>query len=144
MKKFRRIFFFSDFFDFLSKTVYFSKTNRYFFLVVPRPLEDFLRLFWEKLNNKKINKFIKKVRTFFRDFFDFLSKKVTFSKTIQYFFLVLSKPCRRFLITFSVKNLKKNCQKISNFFFKDFFDFLSKKAYFSKTIQYFVKASKSA
>merc|ERR1712081_147228 len=53
-KKFE-LFFFSDFFNFLSKKVYFSKTIRYFFLVVLRPLRRLLKTFSEK-NSKKIKK----------------------------------------------------------------------------------------
>ena len=70
-KKFRTIFFFSDFFDFFSKKVYFSNINRYFFLVVSRPLRRVLKTFYEK-NSKKNEIFIlcKKFRTifFFSDF----------------------------------------------------------------------------
>merc|ERR1712243_245464 len=55
------------------------------------------------------NKFFKKFRTifFFSVFFDIFSKKVNFSKTIQYFFLVVSLPFRRVFKTFSEKNSKK-------------------------------------
>ena len=42
----------------------FSKTIRYFFLVVSRPLRRVLKTFSEK-NSKKKNKFIKKIRTIF-------------------------------------------------------------------------------
>ena len=44
----------------------------------------------------------------FSDFVYFLSKKVYLSKTTQWFFLVVSRPLRRALKTFSEKNLKKN------------------------------------
>ena len=49
-----------------------------------------------------------------------------FSKTIQYFFLVVSRPLRRVLKTFSEKNSKKTkifnfCKKFRTiFFFSDF------------------------
>merc|ERR1711973_635566 len=99
---------------------HFSKTIRYFFLAVSRPLRRVFKTFSEK-NSKKIKnfKFFKKFRTifFFSDFFDFLSKKVNFSKTIRYFFLVVSRPLRRVCKTFSEKNSKK----IKKFkFFKKF------------------------
>merc|ERR1711973_514941 len=97
----------------------FSKTIRYFFLVVSRPLRKVFKKFSEK-NSKKIKNFIcfKFFLTtfFFSDFFVFFSKKVNFSKNIRYFFLVLSRPPRRVLKPFSEKNSKK-----SNFiFFKKF------------------------
>ena len=73
------------------------------------------------------------------------SKKIMyfqhFSKTIRYFFLVVSRPLRRVFKTFSEKNSKKIkifkfVKKFrTTFFFSDFFDFLSKKVNFSKTIQ---------
>ena len=89
----------------------FSKTIRYFFLVVSRPLRRVFKTFSEK-NSKKIKKFkfVKKFRTtfFLSDFFDFLSKKVNFSISIRYFFLVVSRPLRRVFKTFSEKNSKKN------------------------------------
>merc|ERR1712035_119677 len=95
VKKFRTIFFLVIFSIFFSKKVNFSKTIRYFFLVVSRPFRRVFKKFSEK-NSKKIKnfKFVKKFRTtfFFSDFFDFSSKKVNFSKTIQYFFLVVSWP----------------------------------------------------
>ena len=61
------------------------------------------------------------------------SKKITylknFSKTIRYFFLVVSRPLRRVFKTFSVKNSEKIIflffvKNIELFFFNDFFDFL--------------------
>ena len=52
---------------------------------------------------------------FFSDFFGFFIKKVYFSKTIQYFFLVLSLPPRRVLKTFSEKNLKKKKRFVQKF-----------------------------
>merc|ERR1711954_396140 len=58
----------------------------------------------------KIFKFVKKFRTtfFFQHFFRFFfSKKVNFSKTIGYFFLVVSCPLRKLLKTFSEKKSKK-------------------------------------
>ena len=89
---------------------HFSKTIRYFFLVVSWPPRRLLNTFSEK-NSRKIKflKFVKKFRTtfFFSDFFDFLSNKVYFSKTIRYFFLVVSRPFRRVFKTFSEKNSKK-------------------------------------
>merc|ERR1712081_49203 len=53
----------------------------------------------------KIFKFVKKFRTtfFFQRFFVFFSKKVNFSRTIRYFFLVVSRPLRRLSKTFSEK-----------------------------------------
>ena len=119
VKKFRTTFFFSDFFVFFSKKVNFSKNIRYFFLVLSRPPRRVLKPFSEK-NSKKIKnfKFFKFFRTtfFFEDFFDFLTKKTYFSKSIRYFFLVVSRTLRRVLKTFSEKNSKK-----SNFiFFKKF------------------------
>ena len=79
------------------------------------------------------------------------SKKIMyfqhFSKTIQYFFLVISRPLRRVFKTFSEKNSKK---KVDFFFIKKFhnisffyriFDFLRTKYWYfqniSKTAQYF-------
>ena len=59
-----------------------------------------------------------------------------FSKTIQYFFLVVSRPLRRVLKTFSEKNSKKTkifnfCKKFRTiFFFSDFFGFFIKKNIF--------------
>merc|ERR1711973_878525 len=100
------------------------------------PLRRVFRACSEK-NLKKIekNKFVKKFRTtfFFSDFFDFFSKKVNFSKTIQYFFLVVSHPLRKVLKTFSEKNSKKiknfKFFKIfrTTFFFSDFSFFFQKK-----------------
>merc|ERR1711954_76796 len=110
VKKFRTTFFFQRFFHFFSKKVNFSKSIRYFFLVVSLPLRRLLKTFSEK-NSKKIKeiKFVKKFRTtfFFSDFFDIFSKKVNFSKTIRYFFLVVSRPLRRVFKTFFDKNSKK-------------------------------------
>merc|ERR1711973_100600 len=125
----------------------FSKTIRYFFLVVSRPLRRVFKTFSEK-NSKKIKnficfKFFLITFFFFSDFFVFFSKKVNFSKNIRYFFLVLSRPPRRVLKPFSEKNSKKikNFKFFkffrTTFFFEDFFDFLTKKTYFSKSIRYF-------
>merc|ERR1712243_338413 len=90
---------------------HFSKTIGYFFLVVSWPPRRLLNTFSEKNSRKiKILKFVKKISNnffFFSDFFDFLSKKVNFSKTIRYFFFVVSWPPRRLLKTFSEKNSKK-------------------------------------
>merc|ERR1711954_467943 len=70
VKKFRTTFFFSDFFDFFSKKVNFSKTIGYFFLVLSHPLRRLLKTFSEKKSKKiKIFKFVKKFRTTFSDFF---------------------------------------------------------------------------
>merc|ERR1711954_378811 len=76
----------------------------------------------------KIFKFVKKFRTtfFFSDFFDIFSKKVNFSKTIRYLFLVVSRPLRRVFKTFFDKNSKKMkifkfFKKISNNFFSQQF-----------------------
>ena len=125
----------------------FSKTFRYFFLVVSRLFRRVLKTFSEKTRKKNVKNFEQPF--FFSDFFDFLSKKVNFSKIIQYFLLVVSRPLRRVFKTFSEKNSKK-IKKIkffkkfrTTFFFSIFFDFLSKKVNLSKAIQYFVKASKS-
>ena len=89
---------------------HFSKTIRYFFLVVSPPPRRLSNTFSKKKSKKLKNfKFFKKFRTifFFSDFFDFLSKKVNFSKTFKYFLLVVSWPPRRVLKTFSEKNSKK-------------------------------------
>merc|ERR1712035_294471 len=87
---------------------HFSKTIRYFFLVVFLPFRRVFNTFSEKNSKKiKIFKFVKKFRTtfFFSAIFSFFfSKKVNFSKTIQYFFLVVSLPLRRLLKAFSEKN----------------------------------------
>merc|ERR1711973_1065345 len=62
----------------------------------------------KKSKNIKICKFFKNFELFFfSDFFIFFSKKVNFSKTIRYFFLVVSLPLRRGFKTFSDKNSKK-------------------------------------
>merc|ERR1712035_42817 len=81
-----------------------------FFLVVSRPLRRVFKKFSEK-NSKKIKKF-KFVKNFAQLFFSaifliFFSKKVNFSKVIQYFFLVVSRPLRKIFKTFSEKNSKK-------------------------------------
>merc|ERR1712243_181275 len=104
--------------------------------VVSLPLRRLFKTFSEK-NSKKIKnfKFVKKFRTtfFFSIFFVFFSKKVNFSKTIEYFFLVVSLPLRRLFKTFSEKNSKKIkifliCQKISkNFFFSAIFSIFFQK-----------------
>ena len=97
---------------------HFSKTIRYFFLVVSRPLRRVFKTFSEKNSKKmKIFKFVKKFRTtfFFQRFFRFLIKKSYFSKTIRYFFLVVSLPLRRVLKTFSEENLKKINNLSKNF-----------------------------
>merc|ERR1711955_76427 len=89
---------------------HFSKTIQYFFLVVSRPFRKVLKTFSEKNSKKiKIFKFVKKFRTtfFFRRFFRFFFKKVNFSKTIDFFFLVVSRPLRRLFKTFSEKKSKK-------------------------------------
>ena len=75
------------------------------------------------------------------------SKKITyfknFWKTIRYFFLVVSRPLRRVLKTFSEKNSKKNkifilCKKFRTIFFSAIFSiFFSKKVYFSTISRYF-------
>ena len=116
---------------------HFSKTTRYFFLVLSLPLRRLFQTFSEK-NQKISNNF------FFSAIFSiFLSKKVYFSNITRYFFLVVSLPLRRLFKTFSEKNSKKIkifkfVKKFrTSFFFSDFFDFLSKKVYFSKTIRYF-------
>ena len=131
---------------FLSKKVYFSKFTRYFFLVTSRPFRRDLKTFSEK-NSKKIKNFnfFKKFRTifFFSDFFYFLSKKVTLSKTVWYFFLVVSRPLRRVFKTFSEKNSKKiknfKFFKIfrTTFFFQRFFRFFFKKSKFLKNYSIF-------
>ena len=65
-KNFEQLFFFSDFFDIFSKKVNFSKTIRYFFLVVSLPLRSLLQTFSDKNSKKiKIFKFVKKFRTTF-------------------------------------------------------------------------------
>jgi len=71
------------------------------------------------------------------------SKKIMYFKNISkatlYFFLVVSRPFRRALKTFSEKN--SFFYKISNiFFYRDFFDFFIKKSIFSKTTHYFLLA----
>ena len=108
-KNFEQLFFFSVFFDFLSKKANFSKTIQYFFLVVSLPPRRVFKTFSKKISKKiKKMKFVKKNRTFFfNDFFYFLSKKANFAKTIPYFFVVVSLPPRRVLKTFSEKNSKK-------------------------------------
>merc|ERR1712035_269470 len=89
---------------------HFSKTIRYFVLVVSLPLRRLLKTFSEKKSKKikKIN-FSKNFEQlfFFSDFVDIFSKKVNFSKTIRYFFLVVFLPLRSLLQTFSNKNSKK-------------------------------------
>ena len=128
----------------------FSRTIQYFFLVVSWPPRRVLMTFSEKNSKKiKISKFVKKFRTtfFFSDFFDFFSKKVNFSKTIQYFFLVVSRPLRRVFKTFSEKNSKKIknfiCFKffLTTFFFQRFFRFFFKKSKFLKKYSIFFLSS---
>merc|ERR1712243_520380 len=78
--------------------------------VVSLPLRRLFKTFSEKNSKKmKIFKFVKKFRTtfFFSIFFVFFSKKVNFSKTIGYFFLVVSRLLRRLSETFSEKKSKK-------------------------------------
>merc|ERR1712243_39180 len=68
---------------------HFSKTIRYFFLVVSFPLRRVFKTFSEKNSKKiKILKFVKKFRTtfFFSDFFKFFFKKSKFRKTYSIFF----------------------------------------------------------
>ena len=75
------------------------------------------------------------------------SKKImylkNFSKTIRYFFLVVSRPLRRVSKTFSEKNSKKNkififCKKFRTIFFSsDFFDFFIEKSIFLKNFSIF-------
>merc|ERR1711989_104086 len=66
-----------------------------------------------------------------------------FSKTIQYFFLVVSLPPRRVFKTFSekiskkIKNFKFVKKFRTTFFFSDFFIFFSKNVNVSENIQYF-------
>ena len=109
----------------------FSKTIRYFFLVVSRPLRRVFKTFSEK-NSKKNKIFIlsKKFRTIFFSaiFSNFLSKKVYFSNITRYFFLLVSLPLRRVLKTFSEKNSKKIknfkfVQKFRTIFFQRFLRF---------------------
>ena len=113
---------------------HFSKTIRYYFLVVSLPLRRVFKTFSKK--KKKIKKF--RTTFFFSDFFHFFSKKVNFSKTIRYFFLVVSLPLRRVFKTFSEKNSKK-IKEIkffkkfrTIFFFQRFFHFFIKKSKFLK------------
>ena len=109
-----------------------SKTIQYFLLVVSPPSrKSFIKTFSGK-NYKKIKKIIcqnfEQLFLFSVIFSTFCQRKVYFSKTIPYFFLVVSHPLRRVIKTFSEKNSKKTIfffQKISNnFFFSDFVDFL--------------------
>ena len=61
----------------------FSKSIRYFFLVVSRPLRRVFKTFSEKNSKKnKIFKFVKKFRTifFFNDFFRFFDQKMHISQ----------------------------------------------------------------
>ena len=97
---------------------------------------------WEKI---KFLFYVKNFEQFFfhRFFRLFLSKKVYFSNIIRYFLLVVSRPLRRVLKTFSEKNSEKNknsilCKKFrTTFFFQRFFRFFIKKVYFSKSIRCF-------
>merc|ERR1712096_49993 len=88
-KNFEQLFFSAIFSIFYQKKANFSKTVRYFFLVVPLPPRRVLKTFSEK-NSKKIKKikFVKKFRTtfFFQRFFRFFSKKSKFLKNYAIFF----------------------------------------------------------
>ena len=97
-KNFEKLFFFSNFFDFFSKKVNFSKTIQYFFLVVSLPPRRVFKTFSEKISKKiKIFKFVKKFRTtfFFQRFFRFFFKKSKFLKNYyisNFLYLMLSIP----------------------------------------------------
>merc|ERR1712131_112923 len=81
----------------------FSKTIRYFFLVVSRPLRRVFKTFSEK-NSKKIKKikFVKKFRTiFFQRFFRIFYQKYISRTLLDIFFLVTSRPLRKVFKTFS-------------------------------------------
>ena len=122
-------FFSINFYDFYQKK-HNSQKLLNIFLVVSRLFKRVLKTFSEK-NLKKIKRFklVKKFRTpfFFSDFFIFLSKKVYFSKTIPYFFLLFSRPFRRVSKTFSEKNSKKKMSRHFELFFSAIFSLLYKK-----------------
>ena len=97
----------------LKKSTYFknfSKTTRYFFLVVSRPLRRVLKTFSEQ-NWKKniIFIFVKKFRTtfFFQRFFRFFDQDKHISQKLLFFFLVVLRPFRRVLKNFFRKTRKK-------------------------------------
>ena len=89
------------------------------------PLEDVLgHLLWKTQKKlKKLNLSKNFAQFFFSAIFsNFLSKKVYFSNITRYFFLVVSRPLRRVIKTFSEKNSKKNkkfilCKKFRTIFF---------------------------
>ena len=122
-KNFEQLFYFSDFFDFfIKKCIFLKNYSIHFSSCFASPLKSFKDIIWEKLEKNQKKLICEKISNnfFFQRFFRFLIKKSYFSKTIRYFFLVVSLPLRRVLKTFSEKNLKKKiiCPKISNNFLR--------------------------
>ena len=108
---------------------HFSKTIRYFFLVVSFPLKEFLRHFLRKTRKKiKKFKFVKKFRTtfFFSDFFDFSH---SFFVSHRFFFTPIF--CHQFFKVGKVENFPIY-RKFFNFWkFSNSSDFSGKISTFS-------------
>ena len=137
VKKFRTTFSFQWFFRFFIKKSIFLKNYSIFFpSCFEAPYKSFEDIFWEKIKKKNVKKF--RMTFFFHDFYDFLSQKRNFSKTIRHFFLFISRPLKRNLKTFSEKNsekVKKNkfVKKFRiTFFIQRFFQFFIQKSKFLK------------